>query len=376
MSTTGQQRILLVDDDGDVLAGLRRALRRQRERLVVETAGSAEAALEAMAREPADVVVSDMRMPGTDGVALLEQVQERWPATVRILLSGWADGAAVTRACSVAHRYLLKPCETETLRREVLQVCDAREMLPDAGLRRTFGALGSLPGLPATVALLASLPEDGDARTRAIEAAVKSDVALAVRVMQVTCSPSFSASRPPTGIHGALRLMGPGLLRDIAATLEPLDADETLPGAISSLERLGRHARVAARTMRIIAPDGSDDDALVTAALLHDAGRLAVLARLPARYLEVLQASTAAGVGIEEAERDNLGATHAQIGAYLLSLWGLPAPIVTAVGHHHDPGVLDGEDDDPVSLVATANLLAHQAEAAERARIALSRSFG
>jgi HD-like signal output (HDOD) protein len=61
-----------------------------------------------------------------------------------------------------------------------------------------------------------------------------------------------------------------------------------------------------------------------------------------------------------------LGATHAQVGAYLLGLWGLPRPIVDAVARHHDDSALEGNGDDVAAIVATASLLAHQADAAER----------
>jgi putative nucleotidyltransferase with HDIG domain len=139
-----------------------------------------------------------------------------------------------------------------------------------------------------------------------------------------------------------------------------------LPGAAASLEGLERHARATARVARIIAPDGASSDEIATAALLHDAGRLALLTRLPGPYLETVQLAARSGRALPAVVRDVLGTTHAQVGAYLLGLWGLPRPIVDAVARHHDDSALEGHGEDIAAIVATANLLAHQADAAER----------
>ncbi|HET8725432.1 MAG TPA: HDOD domain-containing protein [Anaeromyxobacteraceae bacterium] len=350
-------RILLVDDDGAVLAGLRNVLRSARRAWEVRTAGGGPAALEAMAAEPADVVVSDMRMPGMDGVTLLGRIREGWPGTVRILLSGWADAGSLTRAAAVAHRYLLKPCDPDTLRSELAEVERVRALLPDPGLRAALGALHSLPSSPATLRALGELPPDLERRNLALSAAVETDVALATRVLQFVSSPSFGSPRPVTGLRAAIGLVGPALLRELASHLEPLASAAELPGALDSLERLDRHAHSAARIARALSPDDADGDPGATAALLHDAGRLAILARLPRAYAEVMERSTR-GASLLEAERQVLGADHARIGAYLLGLWGLPRALVDAVSRHHDEGVLD--DPGLAGAVAAANLLAHQ----------------
>lgn len=368
-------RILLVDDDGSVLAGLRHILRRERHRWDIRATDGAVAALAALAREPADVVVTDMRMPGMDGIDLLGRIHAEWPGTVRVLLSGWADLASITRAGTVAHRYLLKPCDAETLRAELSGIQAILARMPDPRLRASLGALRSLPSSPETHRSLERLPDGGDERTRAIAAAVESDVALAARILQFVSSPSFGSPRPITGLRTALGLLGPALVREIAAQLEPLASSSLLPGAADSLLRLERHATVAARMARTLAPDASIADPAATAALLHDAGRLVLLSRLPGPYVETLQLAARTSRPLADAERELLGTSHAEIGAYVLGLWGLPSSIVDAVAHHHDPGVLD--DESLAGLVATANLLAHQADAAERTApgAALARSI-
>jgi len=118
MSET-KKRILFVDDDPSILAGLRNVFHRERARWDMVFASGGEQALEELARAPFDVVVSDMRMPGMDGVALLEQVRETYPCTARVMLSGSADKEEVDRATAAVDALLGKPCDTKTLRATV-----------------------------------------------------------------------------------------------------------------------------------------------------------------------------------------------------------------------------------------------------------------
>jgi response regulator RpfG family c-di-GMP phosphodiesterase len=117
-------RILCVDDEPNIQAALVRAFRPEGYRIA--TAASGDAALAHLEADGADVVISDMRMPGMDGAALLEQVRARWPDTVRLLLTGYADIDATIGAINRGEiqRYIAKPWDDRELLlivREALQ---------------------------------------------------------------------------------------------------------------------------------------------------------------------------------------------------------------------------------------------------------------
>ena len=108
-------RILCVDDEPNIVEAYQRALRRQ---FRLDTALSGEQALDAVAKNgPYAVVVSDMRMPGMDGVRLLHKIHEVSPDTVRIMLTGNADQQTAIDAVNEGHifRFLTKPCSPEIL---------------------------------------------------------------------------------------------------------------------------------------------------------------------------------------------------------------------------------------------------------------------
>lgn len=109
------EKILLVDDDSNVLDGYRRSLNRE---FSLETALGGEQALKLAAESgPYAVVVSDMRMPGMNGIQLLTQIKTRWPDTVRIVLTGYADMDSAIQAINEGSifRFLNKPCNKEMM---------------------------------------------------------------------------------------------------------------------------------------------------------------------------------------------------------------------------------------------------------------------
>ena len=121
-----RHRIMFVDDDVSILAGLRGVLRRERDRWEMVFAAGGDAALAELAQAPFDVVVSDMRMPGIDGAELLERVKARSPGTIRIMLSGSVDPHAIARATFAVDELLGKPCDARTLRETIDRLLNLR----------------------------------------------------------------------------------------------------------------------------------------------------------------------------------------------------------------------------------------------------------
>lgn len=124
-------RILFVDDEPNILDGLQRTLRAQRRVWNMTFVTSGHAALSAMEEEPFDVVVTDMKMPGMNGVELLEHIRAHHPRTGRLVLSGQIDTDAYGRSVSVSHHVLTKPCDRETLRRTIDRMCGPHTLLAE-----------------------------------------------------------------------------------------------------------------------------------------------------------------------------------------------------------------------------------------------------
>ncbi len=126
-------RILLVDDEANILTALRRLFRPLGYQ--VFTAGGGKEGLALMEDEPIDVVISDMRMPEMNGAQFLKAVHERWPDTVRVLLTGYADVQSTVDAINQGqiYRYIAKPWEDQDMLMAVRQALDYRNLVRERG---------------------------------------------------------------------------------------------------------------------------------------------------------------------------------------------------------------------------------------------------
>lgn len=162
-------RILIVDDEPSILSALRRLLRPHG--LEVFLANSGREGLEILAREPIDVVLSDMRMPEMDGAQFLEKVFASWPETKRILLTGYADVSSTVAAVNRGKiwRYIAKPWNDEDLLLSVQQALAHRQLLRENArlLQLTQAQNEELKSLNA------SLERRVDERTRQVQQALK-----------------------------------------------------------------------------------------------------------------------------------------------------------------------------------------------------------
>src|SRR5258706_6349527 len=148
------KHVLFVDDEQELLDGLRARLHKHRHDWHMTFAASGAAALGALEAQPIDLIVSDVRMPGMDGGQLLTVVKQRWPTTVRIIVSGYSDPVQAVRLTSIAHQYVAKPCDARELENIIDRCFHLQALLSQESLRRVVGRIGSLPAMPKTYARL------------------------------------------------------------------------------------------------------------------------------------------------------------------------------------------------------------------------------
>ena len=332
--------ILFVDDEPMILAGLQRLLRPRRNRWDMSFAAGGAEALAILETKPFDAVVTDMRMPAMDGAKLLALVRERYPATIRIVLSGYFETDAALRAVPVAHQFLAKPCDPDKLDEAIERACGFAAMLPDEALRRIVGAIGRLPTLPRTSALLAEALQKPDVTLAEIGGIVEHDVGITAKLLQLVNSAFFCLPYHVTSVLRAVSCLGLDTLKHLVLSVElfrTLQPRHTIAGF--SMEELEEHSHLTARIAARL-PAGEPVIASgVVASVLHDAGKLVLASRLPREFELALRTSVAGQRPLHVVEREQMGTTHAEIGAYLLGLWGLSGAVVDAVSRHHRPAI-------------------------------------
>jgi HD-like signal output (HDOD) protein len=331
------RRILFVDDDQQVLDALRNLLRRQRKQWDMAFALGGEPALEELAKGPFDVVVSDMRMPGMDGNALLERVRALQPRCARIVLSGHAERDAVARALGVAHQFLSKPCDSDTLRTVIEHTCALQELLNRDSNRDLVHALETLPSVPRTYPALMEALSRPELQLAEIAGIVEQDTALTARFLQLANSPGFGLGGRMQSVQQAIGYLGTELLKVLTLTAQVFAAMEAAAVEGFSLAALQAHSLHAAQLARKLFRDPELAQQAFTAALVHDLGHVVAALCMPDRYAQVLRLVRESGKPKHVIEREVLGVTHAELGAHLLGVWGLPFAIIEAVAYHHMP---------------------------------------
>jgi HD-like signal output (HDOD) protein/ActR/RegA family two-component response regulator len=348
-------RVLFVDDDLDVLDNLRHLLSRHEREWDLVFAPDPDAGLAELAREPADVVVSDLRMPGMGGAGFLARVRDLYPGAARIVLSGDREGDVDRHALPFAHQYLGKPCRTEQLVDVVNRTASLYTHLDDPVLRRIVAGLDRLPTVPHVYFEITRLASKPEATLDELAASVERDPALVAKMLQMGNSAWFARQRRLTSVREAVQYLGADVLRGLALAGHAFGTMEIRPFDGFSLEALQRLAA------RLLEGQKGVADAFTTA-MVHDIGQAVLAAGHRDEYAEVRRQATAEHRPFHEVEYDTFGATHAGIGAYLLGMWGLPFPIVEATAYHHSPRRVAAGERRLLAAVHLADVLMSTAE--------------
>jgi putative nucleotidyltransferase with HDIG domain len=338
------RKILFVDDVHNVLQGLKRMLRPMRHEWDMEFATSGEEALKILAENPFDIVVSDMRMPGMDGVELLGIVMERYPETVRIILSGHSDKDMILRSVKSTHQFLLKPCDAKTIKNTVERTCSLQDLLNSKTLKRIVAGIKDLPSLPILYGLILKEMQSPDTSLKKVGDIISKDVSMSAKVLQLVNSAFFGLPQEITDPQQATIYLGVDTLKALVLSIHVFSSfteDADIYGA--SLADMWRHCMTTGKLAKDIAHNEFankkvEDDALI-AGILHDVGKL-ILLKLPEQYKHIKDFIVKNGVDHVNAEYAILKTTHAELGACLLGLWGIPNNIVETIAFHHNPSKL------------------------------------
>ena len=332
-------RVMFVDDEPQVLRGITRMLDCADVDWEIETAGGGAEALEMLESDPVDVLVSDMMMPGMDGSQLLEQVADRFPGVVRIILSGQATRESVYRAVKPMHQYLSKPCEADVLLETISRACALRATLNKVNAHDLLQGDLKLPSLPSLYQEIVAEMESEHGSVARVGEIIAKDVAMTAKILQIANSALFGARATITSPAQAATRLGLDTLKALVLSIQVFQSFDvsSIPGF--QLEQLQHHCLAVGQLARKIAQSSDlDSDAVgeaFTAGLLHDTGKLVLAANQPETFAKVLKAAKTRPDQVRSIEQELIGLGHDEIGGYLLALWGIPQGIVEAVAFHH-----------------------------------------
>ncbi len=335
----GNRRILFVDDDPQCLEGLRSQaglFGEDWEPVFLDSAGKG---LQAFTLAPFQVVVAGLRMSGMNGTEFLQEVMARYPATVRFLLAAEADRDQALQSIGRIHQFLVKPVDMALLRSAVEFACRHGQRVGNDHVRELIARIGQLPAVPELYREITALIDSETCSAERLGAVIAKDMAMTAMILKLANSAFFSLRHTLASPVEAVSYLGIDLLRSLVLAHGLFGQVGAFRIPTFTIQHLWQHSvavGLGSRRIAEVEEAGSQKASeCFTAGLLHDLGILILASRFPEDYARVLETNRRSGGDLEASEFHVFGATHGEVGAYLLALWGIPEPVVQAAAHHH-----------------------------------------
>ncbi len=356
-----KSRILFADDDLQALNALRAMvspMEREWEMTFVE--GGAQA-LECLAEQSFDVVVTDLGMPGVDGRQVLEQALRLHPMAVRIAFSGPGDQERLARSLGVVQQALSKACGLDELSVLIGNACRLGSRIVDEEVRRAIGSLDCLPTVPRLYQELREALESDGMTVKMVADILRQDVGMTAKILNLVNSAFFGLRRSVESLQDAVAFLGTETIKVLVLAHGLFGQTGPLETRAVSLEDIWRHSLGVAKGARALAameglPRPLHAEAFM-GGMLHDVGILVLAKNFPRRYDRVVQHCVEGTLPVNTSEQREFGLGHAEVGAYVLGLWGIQPAVLKAVSLHHTPSSLRATSFNPLLAIHLADNL-------------------
>lgn len=359
-------RVLFVDDEPIILELIKMAVASEAGDWSASYVQTGEEALTLLEQQSFEVVVSDLHLPGIHGLQVLNTVMRQQPHVVRILLSGITDNSEALQSVGVTHLFLAKPFRVKTLRGALTRCRSLRSRLHSREIRSLLAGRNRLPSIPQVYFHVLEALQDPDCSAEQLGKIVAKDPGLTAKLLQLVNSAFFGFAREVSNAEEAVLLLGIGTLRALALTTSVFSTLQPTAAGQGAAERVWTHSLKVAQLAQQIAEtqdaDAKTCEQAFTAGLLHDVGKLILTDTLGPAYLEIESRAQKLSRPVVDLEAEILKVTHAEVGGYLLDLWGLPTPLVEAVTLHHSPSDQGEPAFGPLTAVHVADALLSSAE--------------
>ena len=231
------------------------------------------------------------------------------------------------------------------------------------GQAELTSSLQTLPSLPELYLEIADALQSPTASAQRIAEIACQDPSLAAKLLQLANSAYFGFSRKVFSVAEAIQLLGVSVIQSLAMSVPIFSSFRRDKCPEFPIEQIWDHSVQTGALGRRVFSQRVNDSQLVEQAfcggILHDLGKIILADGLPEEYGLVLRQSRETHTPLFEVERLHFQATHAEVGAYLLALWGLPIPLVEAVANHHHPHRCGAGELCLAGVVHIANALQH-----------------
>lgn len=232
--------------------------------------------------------------------------------------------------------------------------------MKNAYLESLLSRIADVPTLPTSVLRVMQMIEDPFCSSSDLAKVIQADPAMAAKVLKLANSSYYGFRQKIGNVPQAVTLLGFATLKNTLLAAAVFDMFR-IAGTGFDLNALWKHSVTTATAAKLIAKRVRypQSEKAFTAALLHDVGKIILARFLPQALSEIVDTVLGEQMAMYDAEKKVLGLSHPALGAWTLSRWGLPSPIVEAVEFHHHPTRAQTSFD-LAAIVYLANILAHR----------------
>ena len=332
-----EKRLLIADADAGAREEFCHALG---ESWIVVGAASGDAALAEAQKQPFMVVVANHDLPGLSAAELLNCLRVSSPETLRFIAAEAALKEKVMCHVLGGNQFLAVPFDRATLKTSIERPLAANYGMSNS-LRELVGRIRTFPTIPSLYLEVVSALNNPNATTADVGAIIARDMAMTTKLVQVLNSAYFGLPRAITDPTEAVGILGFETIKSLILTVKLLSQYDKVKPVYFSIDNIWRHSTNVAQTARVLAlletGDTECSGAAYTGGLMHDLGKVILAANFDDQYHRVHAAARRHQMPLWDVEKDTFGATHGEIGAYMLGLWGLPAEVVKTAALHHHP---------------------------------------
>ncbi|MDF1610821.1 response regulator [Stygiobacter electus] len=329
-------KILFVDDEKYILDGLKRMLAFQRTKWDMFFVTNGNDAIEIALNNKIDVIITDMRMPIMNGAELLDNFHKNFPHTIRIILSGYSDYELILKTVKTSHQFLAKPINSDELITVIDNCLKSRELINSNELIDIINGIENLPSLPNIYFELEEELNNEEISLLKIENIIKKDISLTAKILQLSNSSYFATAVKTTDIKTALNILGINVVKSLIIYLNLSSYLTKEKINEKYLEEIWSHSLKTSEIAKTIVKEIDISkfvaQEIYATTLLHDIGKIILLKHK--KYQQIIKEMNRLPNHTEEIELLNF--SHANVGAYLLQLWNLPAMVVEAISSHHE----------------------------------------
>lgn len=355
-----EYKLLFVDDNQKILNEYAQLLTPFSNKWQGYFARNAKEALDILKTNEIDACLVDYIMPELNGIELLSRIKKNYPKVLRILLASDKDEKLSIRNFNLAHQFLLKPDNFESIRIKLELPLILKNLITN---ERTLIKLNGEDGIPSLPEIYYKIEKEifsPEASIHRVVNLIAKDIALTTKIFQLVNSAFVGIAAKITDLHQAINILGLNVVKSVILYEKVFSHLDKKEGLKEIIETIWNHSLVVSTlshklTYHFTQKRELAEEAYI-AGILHDIGKI-ILMNIEQNHSKVLEFfNNSASINDEDVKK-YYGASHSELGAYALSLWGFSKEIVEAILLHHGTPTIN--DFNVTSAVQISNKLAN-----------------